>query len=167
MTLYLVRHGKARKGGKDRLRPLTQRGIRETRAAAEFLDRMRIRPTAIWHSNRVRAVETAKILQRLQPRQRLIEQPGLGPADLVGPLVRRIQRSPSELMIVGHLPHLGKLLAKLLGAGKSKELLHFTPSTVVILRREERKWSIDAVLPPTLTAIAPDPALVQTPDARP
>jgi phosphohistidine phosphatase len=152
MTLYIVRHGKARKGGKDRLRPLTQRGIRESRAAAEFLKRMRIQPTAIWHSDRVRAVQTAQILEGLQPTNGLIEQPEMGPADPITPLIRLIERSSGGMMIVGHLPHLGKLVSKLIKAGKSKEILQFTPSTVVILRRDEEKWVIDAVLPPSSTS---------------
>jgi phosphohistidine phosphatase len=151
MTLYLVRHGKARKGGKDRLRPLTQRGIRETRAAAEFLKRMRIQPMAIWHSDRVRAVQTARILEELVPKQGLIEKPDMGPEDSVGFIMQSIARSRGDLIIVGHLPHLGKLVAKLTGAPKSKDVLRFTPSTIVVLSQDNGKWSIDAVIPPPLT----------------
>ena len=152
MTIYLVRHGKARKGGKDKLRPLTQRGRRETQAAAKFLSLMGVEPAAIWHSDRVRAQQTARILKSLHPRQGLIEQPDMGPEDPVAPMMRAIERCKGEVIIVGHLPHLGTLISNLLNGGKWKDGLRITPSTIVVLRREEGKWSIQAVIPPPLTA---------------
>jgi phosphohistidine phosphatase len=152
MTLYLVRHGKARKGGKDRLRPLTKRGIRETQAAADFLKRMRVQPSAIWHSDRVRAVQTARILQELHPKQGLVGQSDMGPEDSVVPIIESIERSRGELIIVGHLPHLAKVVARLTGGPASKDILRFAPSTIVVLRRDDELWSIDAVVPPPLTA---------------
>jgi phosphohistidine phosphatase len=155
MNLYVVRHGKAAKGGKDRLRPLTRRGIRETHAAAEFLKRLRAQPEAIWHSDRVRAIETARILEALHPKDGVIQQKNMGPDDSVGPLIRLIDRTASDVMIVGHLPHLGKLVAKLVDAKKSDEILRFPPSTVVILTDQERKWSIEAVIPPSVFRIEP------------
>ncbi|HEV8291113.1 MAG TPA: phosphohistidine phosphatase SixA [Tepidisphaeraceae bacterium] len=152
MTLYLVRHGKARKGGNDRLRPLTRRGIRETRAAAQFLKRMRIQPVAIWHSNRVRAVQTARILEELAPKHGLIEQAEMGPDDSVGRITQLIRRARGELIIVGHLPHLGKLVAKLIDRKKAKDIHQVSPSTIVALRKKGRNWLIDAVIPPPQTA---------------
>ncbi len=151
MTLFLIRHGKARKGGPDRLRPLTQRGIRETRAAAQFLKRMRIEPVAIWHSDRVRAVQTARILKELAPKQGLIEQAEMGPDDSVGRITRLIRRARGELIIVGHLPHLGKLVANLIDGKKARDVHQVSPRTIVVLRKEGRKWSIDAVIPPPQT----------------
>jgi len=151
MTLYIVRHGRARKGGKDRLRPLTERGIRETRAAAEFLKRIRVRPKAIWHSDRVRAIQTARLLRGLRPAGGLIEQPDMGPDDSVGFIVKRIKQARGDLMIVGHLPHLGKLVAKLIDGNISDEILRFPPSAVVVLGDEEGNWAIEAVLPPAFT----------------
>jgi phosphohistidine phosphatase len=151
MTLYIVRHGRARKGGKDRLRPLTERGIRETRAAADFLKRMGIRPRAIWHSDRVRAIQTARLLKGLRPAWGLIEQPDMGPADSVGAVMRAIKRARGDVMIVGHLPHLGKLVAKLIGGNTSDEILGFPPSTIVVLSDVEGKWCIEAVIPPAFT----------------
>lgn len=153
MNLYIVRHGKAAKGKKDRLRPLTRRGIRETKAAAGFLKRMGVQPGAIWHSERVRAIETAKILEALHPKAGLFEKIHMGPDDSVAPMMQMIEQASDDLMIVGHLPHLGKLIAKLLNAKKSDEILRFPPSTIVILTDQEGKWSIDAVVPPVLAAL--------------
>jgi len=116
MNLYIVRHGKAAKGAKDRLRPLTKRGIRETSTVASFLKRLGVQPSVIWHSDRVRAVETARILEILQPKRGLIEQKHMGPDDPIAPMLRLIEKGASDVMIVGHLPHLGKLVANLLNA---------------------------------------------------
>lgn len=153
MNLYLVRHGKAHKGGRDVLRPLMRRGIRETKALADFLKKMGIRPAVIWHSERVRAIETAQVLKKLRPRRGLIQKAGMGPDDPVGPMLKLIEREKSDVMIVGHLPHLGKLLAKLVDAGDADEILHFPPSTAVIVSDATGRWSIEAVIPPSVSSI--------------
>jgi len=153
MNLYIVRHGKAAKGAKDRLRPLTKRGIRETSTVASFLKRLGVQPSVIWHSDRVRAVETARILEILQPKRGLIEQKHMGPDDPIVPMLRLIEKGESDVMIVGHLPHLGKLVANLINAKKSDDILRFPPSTTVILTDQEGEWSIEAVLPPALAVI--------------
>jgi len=148
MMLYLVRHGKARKGGKDRLRPLTQRGISQTEAVAGFLKRLGLRPSVILHSDRVRAVQTAGIIAAALRTERLVEQAGIGPEDSIRPILRRIKQARNQTMIVGHLPFLNELISKLISGKTSPELLKFSPSTVVALTNDEGKWVIAWVLSP-------------------
>src|SRR5881392_4117975 len=148
MKLYLVRHGKARKGGKDRLRPLTRVGVEEMEAMAGLLRRMRVRVGAIWHSDRVRAIETAKILAKVV-RGKMIEREGMGPEDGIGPILRGISQAREDLIIVGHLPHLGRVVSRLVRGSASGEVVRFKTGGVTVLERQGNgRWLIDWALPP-------------------
>lgn len=150
MTLYLVRHGKARKGGIDRKRPLTKRGIDQTRSIADFLRPRRLRLAEIWHSDRVRAIETARILAPVLCAKTMKQKSGLGPSDPLAPIIRRLKRLRGDLMIVGHLPFLHKLTSKLLTGSVSREIVHFTTSTIAALTYEDAQWRVEWVLTPQL-----------------
>lgn len=152
MKLYLVRHGKARKGGKDRLRPLTLGGIAEIEAVAALLKRLRLRMEAIWHSDRVRAVETAQILLgAVVMTGRMSRHADMGPDDSIRPVLRKIKKTRGDLMIVGHLPHLSKLASKLLTGSASREIVKFSTGSVAALTREiDGGWCLEWLSAPML-----------------
>src|SRR4051794_21304871 len=115
MTVYLVRHGKARKGGKDRLRPLLPRGVREIRAMASFLRPLKLRAGAMWHSDRTRSIQTAHILSSAMTyKGKAVQRRDLGPDDSIASAIGGIKKARGDLIIVGHLPHLEKLASILL-----------------------------------------------------
>jgi len=150
MTLYLVRHGKARKGGKDRLRPLTARGVRDIKSVAAFLKPLRLRVTEIWHSDRVRAIQTTRIIVRAIGSGKMIEQSDLGPDDSIIPTVRRSKGALGDLMIVGHQPFLGKLALNLLSVNTRREIIKLATSSVLALNNDEGKWVVQWLLIPVL-----------------
>jgi len=134
MLLHLIRHGIAVDRADpecptDSQRPLTDRGRRRTRRAAEGLQRLGVSPEWVISSPWVRAVQTAEIV---------VETLGLSEDDLLcdedllpmadpGAILRKLESfEADELMLVGHAPHLdlvleelcrGALLASLTKAG--------------------------------------------------
>ena len=50
-------------------------------------------------------------------------------------------------MLVGHLPHLARLTAALVGDAAT-EGIHFAPATAVALRRHADGWTLDLVVAP-------------------
>jgi phosphohistidine phosphatase SixA len=50
-------------------------------------------------------------------------------------------------MVVGHLPHLARLVAVLVGAALP-EPIRFTPGTAVVLRRGRGGWALETVVGP-------------------
>jgi phosphohistidine phosphatase len=62
---------------------------------------------------------------------------GLSPNDPVEPTVQRIADWTSEVMLVGHLPSMGKLVARLVADDERKPVIAFVPGTVVCLERDE------------------------------
>lgn len=148
LRCYLVRHGTAAAGPDDRLRPLTPAGRSEVAAVARALRARDVAVTEIRHSGLARARETAEILAAtLTPPGGVQATTGLAPED--DPEIARAElllaRAP--LMLVGHLPHLGRLAAGLLGPGRG-DGPSFAPATALGLRRAPDGWQVEVVLRP-------------------
>ena len=58
-----------------------------------------------------------------------------------------IELAAAPLMLVGHLPHLARLTAALVG-GAELERIRFDPGTAVGLPRGAAGWELELVLPP-------------------
>lgn len=143
--LYLMRHAEAAPGSPDRQRPLTPAGRKQAETMANLLRRMNIRPAKIWHSARLRAVQTAQIVAATLPcKARALEQPGLEPDSRVKPAVRAIGRSREDLLIVGHEPHMGKLATRLLTGRKTASPLTFAKGAVACLAAGKTgRWTLE------------------------
>jgi phosphohistidine phosphatase len=56
-----------------------------------------------------------------------------------------------SVMVVGHLPHLGRLVSRLLGLDADRSVVRFQNAGVVCLDRDAAgSWSVRWVLPPEL-----------------
>ena len=57
----------------------------------------------------------------------------------------------SDLMIVGHLPFLGKLVALLVTGSEKNEIVEFRFGSVVCVeRRDDKKWKVAWMVTPSL-----------------
>ena len=149
MTCYLVRHGEARPGPDDAARPLTPEGREAVEGMARRLAALGVEVAEIRHSGLVRARETAEILaRRLRPPGGAVPVEGLAPGD--DPRVARaaLEGPPAPLMLVGHLPHLGRLAAALVLGSATREVVRFQPGSAVCLVRAGDGWAVEWALPP-------------------
>jgi phosphohistidine phosphatase len=148
VTCYLVRHGAAAPGSDDRLRPLTPVGRLEVESTARALLSRGVEVVEIRPSGLTRARETAEILSAsLAPRQGVHATTGLAPEDDPAVAAAELELAAEPLMLVGHLPHLGRLAAVLVG-GADLERVRFAPGTAVAVRRGPDGWTLDAVIAP-------------------
>lgn len=152
MKLYLVQHGEAVSEEVDIQRPLSSKGRLDVRKVAEFLRRARLKVQLIWHSGKVRALQTAEILgEALSIEGSVIMRKGLAPLDPVEEVENELREREEDLMIVGHLPFLGKLVSRLLIGSGSPNLVTFQQGAVVCLERLETKsWYIRWMVIPEL-----------------
>ena len=152
MKLYLIQHGEAVQEEADTSRPLTSRGSQEVRKVAAFLESIFTGPISIFHSGKLRALETAGIIAgSLGPGCQVQQAENLSPGDSVQPWVEKINEETIDLMIVGHLPFLGKLTSSLLTGSESKTPVAFRQGGVVCLQRKEgQAWQVDWVVPPDI-----------------
>jgi phosphohistidine phosphatase len=157
MRLYLVQHGQAEVEEIDPQRHLTADGAKEVEKVAAFLRPLGLKAPAIWHSGKPRAQETAEIMARvLWPRARVSKRSGLNPSDPLKPIRQAVARSRNDLMIVGHLPFLSKLVARLLTGSKSSEVVCFQYAGVVCLERDDKRgWKLRWMVVPELLSPRP------------
>ena len=154
MGLYLVQHGEAVPENIDPDRPLTDTGKAEVLRVAGFL-KGKIDVDVIWHSTKLRARETAIILaESLSPRHGLTQKDGLSPNDPVDIIKEDIcDGRHNHLMIVGHLPFLGKLTSLLLAGSYSGSHVIFRPGGVCYVEHTDKgNWAVAWCVVPELVA---------------
>lgn len=138
MRLYLVQHGDALAEDADPARPLSQTGERDVRRLTEFLAARGLAVSRVVHSGKLRARQTAEILAAgLASGVAAQEFAGLSPKDPTGPFAGLIARWQEDVMVVGHLPFLGKLVSRLTLGAEDHDLAAFQPGSVVCLERAD------------------------------
>lgn len=151
MKLYLVRHGDSVSSDIDPNQPLSSKGREETESVACHLEECGVEIDEIMHSVKARAKETAEILGKtLAPDVALIEREGLKPMDPIEPILEEIKSFDRNVMIVGHLPFMEKLLTTLLFREEKSSPVAFTGSCVVCQEGEGSSWIISWVVSPML-----------------
>lgn len=150
MFLYLVRHGEARREEEDPSRALSEKGMFEVSRVAAHVAQINLQVFGIFHSPKLRARQTADILCRhLKPLKGLAEVKGLAPLDPPDIWVERIRTMHDNIMLVGHLPHLGRLASLLLCGQSTKNIIAFRPAGITCLCRDDAGiWSIEWMLNP-------------------
>lgn len=157
MRLFLVRHAHATSDEEHPLRPLNDRGRRVAAAMALWL-----RPAipeglaAILHSPLERSRETAVILaDAWGMRERLHETRGLLPEDEPLAACQLLAHRSEPMLIVGHEPHLGRLVSLLLTGNQELPLLLLKKGSVCCLRRPggpTGPWVLEWMIKPKLIA---------------
>ncbi len=152
MKLYFVQHAKAASKQVDPQRSLTEEGRRDIRKVAAFIKPLKLWVDCLWNSGKRRAVQTAEILAEvIEIKEAKIARDGLGPNDDVTALRNELAFSQQDIMIVGHLPFLSKLVSLLLAGSESANTVAFKNGGIVCLNRAEtNQWQIDWIVTPEL-----------------
>jgi len=150
MLLYLVQHAEAKAEQEDPSRGLSEKGLNDIKKTARHAARLSIRVGRIVHSGKKRALQTAQVLaEQLHPDGGVSESDGLAPMDEPAIWVERLSTAGEDIMIVGHLPHLGKFSALLVCGDENKKAVNFIMAGIVCISRDnDRSWAIDWVLNP-------------------
>ena len=153
--LYLVQHGAAKPESEDPRRGLSDEGRRAVERIADFLSTLHLALDRIEHSEKLRARQTAEILAaRLRPTEGIKEIPGIAPNDDIEPMLVRLESETGKLMLVGHLPYLSRLAARLLGLGADRPVVQFQMGGVVRMQRDDAgRWTVAWMLVPELLSV--------------
>jgi phosphohistidine phosphatase len=152
VRLYLVQHAEAKPEEMDPERRLTDEGIRNAGRVAAVLRPLGLDVEVVWHSGKARARQTAELVApALSGQPQIVRRDGLAPKDAVAPVRAVIEQSAGNLMVVGHLPFLGKLAALLVTGDEAREIVAFRFGCVVSLDRQaDGRWRIVWMLVPEL-----------------
>ena len=150
MATYLVQHGKALSKAQDPTRPLSDEGRAQTRRIAEVAAGYGVRVARIEHSGKLRAEQTATIIaEQLRPPGGVGQRDGLAPNDDVVPVAAAADPG-SDLMLVGHLPFMERLVGQLVVQDADRRPFKFQGGGIVCLDRDERGWHIRWTLMPEI-----------------
>ena len=102
-----------------------------------------VHPVEIRHSGKRRAEQTAMILaDRIIPAQGVVSVSGLSPNDDVRPVVKGLYKKNESVMLVGHLPFMGRLASHLLVNDSDHPMINFAAGQMICLVREGDGWSL-------------------------
>jgi phosphohistidine phosphatase len=145
--LYLVQHGEAMTEADDPDRPLTNQGVADvTQVAGYAVERLSVRVARLVHSGKTRARQTAEIWDGFL-HVGVAQADGLAPNDDPATWLERVAAGTSDVMLVGHLPHLARVTSSLLVGAQDRSVVRFRPGGLMGLERTETGWELMLLLP--------------------
>lgn len=154
MKVYLVQHGACLEKTVNPEQPLSEKGRKDIGSLCQFLSLLSIESHCLWHSGKLRAQQTAEILVSSLASSVTIEsREGLAPMDEIGVIEKTIYQLNQNVLLVGHMPFLGKLAAKFLVANETQNLIAFEPGTMVCLAQNEKQaWQMQWMIRPDIVS---------------
>jgi len=151
MRLYLVQHGEALGKDVDPERSLSDAGRVAVARLAAFLERL-VRVSAVVHSGKKRARQTAELLAAvLAPGLPVEAVSGINPNDAIEPFMQQITEAGKDTLVVGHLPFMAKLVARLVTGSEENAVVAYQTGSMVCLESENGSaWQIQWMIRPEL-----------------
>ncbi len=153
MVIYLMQHGEAVSADEDPQRPLSMEGRRNVTAVADRAATCGIRLEQVVHSGKLRAEQTAAILADGVGCPDVHRRDGLAPSDPVAPVATWLaDQAPSSVAVVGHLPHLDRLVSLLVAADEGAQVVALRNGGLVRLVPKARGagWAVSWILTPEI-----------------
>ena len=123
--LYLAHHADAVGPDVDPQRPLSATGRMHADAIARDAKQRGVSPAVIWHSGKLRARQTAEAYRRAcNPLAEFAAIRGLQPTDPPEWIRDRLVGESRDVMLVGHMPSLPRILRLLTGLESAEFPLH-------------------------------------------
>ena len=153
--IFLVHHADAVLPGEDPMRPLSSRGRATAQLLALEAARLGVKPVCVWHSGKLRARQTAEAFWRAcNPLATLTAERGLQPTDPAEWMRDRFLGETRDVLAVGHMPNLPRLLRLLLNEDPESSSVAFPLHGVVALEPQGEagmekwveRWRLDPVL---------------------
>lgn len=150
MTLYLVQHGLCLDKKIDLDRSLSDEGRAKIIQVAETAANAGIQLSTIYHSGKLRALQTAGVFYEHLKTTNLDTVSGLSPLDSVKDFADQF-KFPDKTMIVGHLPFMERLTSYLITGNQDPIVVKFQNAGIVCLDQDKTdhwhlKWTIMPVI---------------------
>jgi len=149
--LYFVQHGLAVSKSDNPDRPLSETGINQTKAIAEQLQACEIPVSQIFHSGKLRALQTAEIFASALTIKMLSACDHLSPNDNVSLITKKL--NVNNALYIGHLPHLENLVSYLVTGKEAPNIIKFKNSGIVCLQKNNGLYHVQWFLTPELLTI--------------
>ena len=155
MDIYLLQHAQAMSSDNDPTRPLSKVGKSTINRIAEYSRMIGVSVDRIYHSEKLRAQQTAEILANyLKVSDNVEKKTGLNPSDKVEPIRNWLKQLVSNdfksVALVGHLPFLDKLTSLLVSGSADTHVVTFQNACIVKLvpKSSSDEYTIQWILTP-------------------
>lgn len=139
-----MRHGEAYSSEEDPQRGLNERGCSNIEKIAELLKSKNVSIDMIYHSDKLRAIQTAKIIaEKLSIVDKMKQHPFLDPECNVNQLSALFEQMEENTIFVGHMPNLEILMSYLLNSGTGNPDFFFLPGSIACLKYEDEEYSLE------------------------
>ncbi len=140
MNMYLVQHGEPLTKEENPERPLSEVGRTNVELVARAAAALGIRVDCIYHSEKLRSLQTAERFGEYL-KAPIQFQPGLVGTEPVRPCYRWLTNLDHEsVMVVGHLPLLGKITSLLVSGSADDQIVAFRNAGVVNIDDDQLQW---------------------------
>lgn len=151
MKLYLVRHADPKSEAEDSERSLSDLGERQADRVGGFAVNAGARVNQIRHSGKKRAEQTAEIIGRhLSPPKGVVAISGIAPMDDVVPVAEMLASEEDDIVLVGHLPFMNRLVSQLVFGIPDCAAVDFPKAGMVCIIRQTGGWTIDWFVNPSV-----------------
>ena len=100
-----------------------------------------MKPACVWHSGKLRARQTAEaVWKACNPLAELSAIRGLLPDDPPGWIKDRLIAEPRTVVVVGHMPHLPRVVQALLMRNAEEETIDFPAHGAIALEEVDERW---------------------------
>ncbi|MCM3879792.1 MAG: histidine phosphatase family protein [Vicinamibacterales bacterium] len=139
--LLLVHHGDAVGPDVNPMRPLSDRGRAAVETLAKEAAGKGAKPDVIWHSGKMRARQTAEAFWRhCNPFATFAATHGLQPTDPPSWIVDALAGETRDVMLVGHFPHMPRLLGVLRAGQPDAAPADFPLHGMIVLELKQGVW---------------------------
>lgn len=138
MRLYLVQHGDSLAKDVDPKRQLSDQGRADVTRLAAWLVANNVAVSAICHSGKVRARQTAELLEPvLESGGKIRSAEGIGPNDAPETFLKRLRNIDVDTLIVSHLPFVARILSQAVTGSPDQQLAEFRPGSLAVVECDE------------------------------
>jgi phosphohistidine phosphatase len=140
--ILLVHHGQAVGPEVDPARPLSGNGLGGVARIADAAAARGVKPDLVWHSGKLRARQTAEAFWRAcNPLAPMAAVRGLQPDDPPAWMRDRLAGETRTIVLVGHMPHLPRLLRLLTrGDAEAPDVLFPQHGCVALAAGDDDRW---------------------------
>lgn len=147
--IFFAQHGLAVDKADDPERPLSKTGIEQTEDCARHLKKSKIPISQIFHSEKLRASQTANIVASMINVKSVSAIDHLSPNDDVTLIAKNL--NISNALYVGHLPHLDKLASYLICGDSNQNIIKFQNSAILCLEKTHDRYQVRWYLTPGIS----------------
>ena len=143
MNIYLMRHGDASTGPSGEPE-LTERGIEQATAIADWCAQRGVELSRICHSSKLRARQTAEIVNtRVVASEGVEERVGLKPDDDPFAVAAFLESCDVPTMVVSHLPILDLVAGLLVENDPHRIVVGFATAQIACFGRNGDSWTLE------------------------